>query len=1222
MPGIVELKVNKHTNICGINASGKTTLQRLILVFYGELPSNVVPRTRDSFEKWYLPRHSSYLVFEYYNHHNKLNQVVLSASVDGRSVNYRFIDQEYQLDSFVSRTVDNKHEFYSMQELGRQLKTAKIDCSTQLSSMEYRAVIQHDQTLSRSLSRHQDIRRFTRQYSLCDSKHSLRHVEKLVQAIHTKAGKMNSIKAMIAAILEEDGVQPPSIQIKAINVQNWAGKSLVVEDLMSQQKEMNKLSHLDSQVNHIELQLCEDKAFLIVALQACYSEIESYSKQLKDVERTRESTEESWQDERDRLSSGITKINSEVDDSERRLVQIETRYTQYIDSGIEKIQNNIVYLDSWQRDLSEHKQHYDMLTEQHSDIEKTYQNSKANILENKNKEIELASISLSKLQSEQTALVSKNSNTRHSDDKKHDQDNAVLNKKYAELMSTQTGVVKRLESQLEFMGATEKEQQEMTSVDSRLDDFEKQRLDVIEKLKHSDSVEKQEKIALDACMDLFLSACKAVAHSETQLDEARNRRYPKDGSLLHYLRNENEQWTADIGKVIDPLLLDRRDLKPQSHLSNDSLFGISVDLDAIDAPLHAQSDDALRIQMTQADDQLKLDMRGKTDTEASVTTAKQRHEEASKNLLLLQSKIERIERQLSEIKNEKISIKSRHEDNLNKRKITIKDEVQRAKNLLESICKEHDDALNNAKESFEEYFRELIAMHSDTENEIQARINLAEKRLIEIKNSSNKRLKEARQFYQDTLAERGVDEKAIESCNHRIRDLDSVINETLNRRKEAFEFVDWKKTNIDQLKPDLLKSVEKIKLQLSELNNQLSAKNNDYKIQIKAVKKQFSSLSRKQGQLSNNSKEIERIIQTLKSLNLMPIHSIPIENCTAEIIFDALAEQANGIELRIIETNRVRVKLKEQIQHFDTLINKSGASELSEAWEKAREHATLGDALNPDAHQLVAELEKIFNNLLPQLSKSLTDEGRGYCIAIKSYYDILANIDNKISAQAAKITRHIGEELDLDGVSDSAVRINSTVSKLNFWDNLNAFNSYYEKWRETGFSMQPEQELIEALQDVARILSRNKDDKISIIDVLNIELRLKEGESQLVIRTDQELVDSSSQGMAYLILCKFLLAFTRMLRGNSNVVIHWPIDELGTLHVTYIKKVFDACERNRITVVGAFPNSDTSFLKLFANRYIMDRNTRRLTAIRSNPSLLAMRMAEYAKQQNESREAI
>ncbi|MFW5443417.1 MAG: ATP-binding protein [Methylococcaceae bacterium] len=1214
MPGIVELKVNKHTNICGINASGKTTLQRLILVFYGELPSNVVPRTRDSFEKWYLPRHSSYLVFEYYNHQNKLNQVVLSASVDGRSVSYRFIKQSYQLEAFVSRTVNKQHEFYSMQELGRQLKSAKIDSSTQLSSMEYRAIIQHDQTLSKLLSRHQDIRRYTRQYSLCDSQHSLRHVEKLVHAIHTKAGKMNSIKAMIAAILEEDGVQPPSIQLKAINVQNWASKILVVEDLVRRQKEMDDLSHLDSQVNHIELQLCEDKSFLMLAVQACYKEIESTTQQISSLNQTYQSIDESWLNIRDSLSLEISQTGFTIDESERRLEQIETRYTQYIDSDIEKIYQNLTYLDSWQRDLSALKQQYDMLTEQHTDIERTYQNRKASILDNKDKETGLTSKSLNQFQTQYSVLVVKNVNEQRVAEKKHHQEDESLIKKYTDRISDQTGVVNRFESQLEFMGASEQEKQEIALVNIRLEEVDKKRFEAIAEHKISASVEQKEKYALDECMGSYASACKALTQSELLLEQARNRRYPADGSLLHYLRNDNEQWTADIGKVIDSSLLKRCDLKPQSQLSNDSFFGVSVDLQAIDTPLHAQSDEVLRIQMTQADDQLKLDLRSKNEIETKVFVVKQAHEEASKNLLLLQSKVGRIEQQIDEIKNEKTLINSRHQDNLSSRKSAIKQETKSAQQVLVSIHKEYEETLNNAKETFVEYFRELIAMHSDTENEIKYRIETADKRLIEIKTDADKLLKEALQFYQATLAERGVDEKVIKDCEHRIKDLDAAITETMHRRKEALEFIDWKQTHINQLKPDLLKSVKHKKLLLGDLNNQLSAKKADYKTQIKVVKRELSTCNKVKEQLNNNSKDIERILQTLTSLNLKPVSNQPIEESIIDIIFDALKEQADSVELRINETNRVRGKLKEHIQHFDSLINKSGASELSEAWEKAREQATQGDVLNPDPHQLVAELQMIFNNLLPQLSKSLTDEGRGYCIAIKSYYDVLFNIDIKISAQAAKITRHIGEELDLDGVSESAVRINSTVSKLNFWDNLNAFNRYYNTWRETGFSVQPEQALIESMQEVAAILSRNKDNKISIIDVLNIELRLKEGESHLVIRTDQELVDSSSQGMAYLILCKFLLAFTRMLRGNSNTVVHWPIDELGTLHVSYIKKVFDACERNHITIVGAFPNSDTSFLKLFHNRYIMDRSTRQLTSIRSNPSRLEKKLAEHIQQ--------
>jgi len=76
LPGVVELLLSGHTNICGTNASGKTTLQRLVPVFYGEYPSRVVPSTRDSFERWYLPHDSSYIIYEYQKDDGLLYQAV------------------------------------------------------------------------------------------------------------------------------------------------------------------------------------------------------------------------------------------------------------------------------------------------------------------------------------------------------------------------------------------------------------------------------------------------------------------------------------------------------------------------------------------------------------------------------------------------------------------------------------------------------------------------------------------------------------------------------------------------------------------------------------------------------------------------------------------------------------------------------------------------------------------------------------------------------------------------------------------------------------------------------------------------------------------------------------------------------------------------------------------------------------------------------------------
>jgi hypothetical protein len=78
-----------------------------------------------------------------------------------------------------------------------------------------------------------------------------------------------------------------------------------------------------------------------------------------------------------------------------------------------------------------------------------------------------------------------------------------------------------------------------------------------------------------------------------------------------------------------------------------------------------------------------------------------------------------------------------------------------------------------------------------------------------------------------------------------------------------------------------------------------------------------------------------------------------------------------------------------------------------------------------------------------------------------------------------------------------------------------------------------------------------------------------------------------------------------LLRGRADVTIHWPIDELGTLHHTNVKKIFDACENNNICVLGAFPNPESEVLNLFANRYIINKQTKKLQVVKPKVNPIA-----------------
>ncbi|MBS7325036.1 MAG: ATP-binding protein, partial [Thiopseudomonas sp.] len=100
--GVVELDVQGHSNICGSNASGKTTLQRLIPVFYGERPNAVVPRTRQKFDRYYLPNANSYLVYEYRRESGTTCMAVLMRRGD-EGVDYRFVASAYSSRLFLQQ---------------------------------------------------------------------------------------------------------------------------------------------------------------------------------------------------------------------------------------------------------------------------------------------------------------------------------------------------------------------------------------------------------------------------------------------------------------------------------------------------------------------------------------------------------------------------------------------------------------------------------------------------------------------------------------------------------------------------------------------------------------------------------------------------------------------------------------------------------------------------------------------------------------------------------------------------------------------------------------------------------------------------------------------------------------------------------------------------------------------------------------------------------------
>ncbi len=1214
LKGLVELKLNQHTNINGVNASGKTTLQRLVPVFYGAFPNSVVPKSRDKFARWYLPRNSSYIIYEYLNAYNELRQVAL-ASKDGETVEYRFIAKGFYQQDYIKSQQDGRVECYHLGELKQQLGKQQVDSSITLNSSEYRAVLQNDKTAFASLA-NKNLHRYVRSYSLCQSQHNLRHIEKLLQAIHSKSGKMAAIKLMIEAILKEDGsIDTPTVKLKLSDVEQWAKESAAVEHLHSHHGKLEALVNLDSELSAQEQQLGRDYRYLQNSLSVLAVKIEELKNQLEDKEQNKQSLAHHWTGLRDKLNNQLSDVIAQQKTANKFLEDIEKEFNKFLDSGIENLGLALENYPRWQEQLIALQEQQRIQEDAHQDLERKYDKLRHAIHLNRNQQLESESEKKSALETDKSFLLMQQQQEINAKEQLYRKELEEFKEAYQQKLQTQNATLSNLRAAHQHSVFTEEERFAQKVFKQRLQESEAARELAFQGREQAAQQLYKAKQQRDDCDKNYHDAIRKLKEAQNKQEQARLLCFPNNNSLLKFLRTEKPDWCETIGKIIEPQLLERDDLKPElvesnsyalaepktgspskdfQSYANANFFGINLDLNRIATPPHAQTEADLLTRFQQAEQVSQQAEAKLSEAEKALSEAHKQVKQAEIIASQADKTIADFIRQIENLKYEESLIIVQHQELLEARKQALWQQIQLLEKNIHDSRQAYLAQLEQKKAHYGQYLLEIKATQQQNMQELDNSLAEIGKRLQAIKQQADLQLQQIERDYVQELAGKGVNIQAMQQTRAAIAELKQQINQTDKQRGEYQAYLEFKRVKLEIRKPELMEQLQTAKTEQLRLENQRHDAEHRYQAQLTEIKQQLEQLQKSLMLHSQQNIEVKQVIADIERLK--------ISLATQTVLLNeniSLAEYTRSSLERVKAIIKQRDDLDRQIWELENLVYKEGGNKLTEVYEKERAAVQA-----PERHQLVATLKNTFE-LLPQMLTEIRQLGRNYGKRIKDYYDTLKSAHQQITAQAAKITRYVNEDLDLEDVSESSVRIYSKITEQDYWQDLEKFIKLYQDWAEQDFASQPNGEYLEAIKDVAKILGQGNHEKLVLLDLLDIELRLKEGHSSLIIRTDQELHDSSSHGMAYLILCKFLLAFTRMLRGNSQTCIHWPIDELGTLHISYIEKVFQACDRNRIIIVGALPNPDLSILKLFVHRYWVDKKTKTLAIIASSTDKLS-----------------
>ena len=1215
LPGFVELDVSGHSNICGTNASGKTTLQRLIPVFYGELPSKVVPKTRKKFDDFYLPHANSYLIYEYQREDGQDCQVVLTRKgSDG--VQYRFVEAPYHQEQILvvieqGNTQGNVQAMLPEQWI-KQLRQLGIEFSHKIqATSEFRSVIQNDASVGRGAGRENTkLRQLASRFSLVSSQHRIRHMEKLVSAVHAKEGKMDTLRTMLAAIFEEDGLVQPTTTVKNTKAREWITQMRQTMRLEAMQNEYQKIQAQTEKLNTIEYQLLQLKPLLEKDLQSLVTQKADAQEQRGKIKSQQSSEKESFEKAEGVLNSRVSETSESLKAKSSRLDHIQQQYEKYQDSDIDQLQKDMDALPLKREEYEQKLEQYNLLIEQHKDLQSQLDQQKFKL-----------SGSLERLSHKNQAQVKTISQNKEAVRSTHSDKEVDLRGQFEQrkeqqvkefdqqLLDTERSIV-RQEHQAKQASPTEQELENGALADKRLELAQRAWQQSSSAKKQAENTYQQLRDKRDEADKLLHQARQTTRQAKERLQQLHKQLSPEQDSLRQFLRDNKPGWEQSIGKLIDEPLLDRKDLSPQlmtesNKVEGNSLLGIRLDMAVIDAPDYAQDETALTLSLEHTKKHLLVAEKQQKQAESELDQCHREAEIQRETVAEQNRAFEQAEQESDYARSAKQRFADELKTVLKKRKQLAQQALQQRLEEKQQILAQKQSATDLLKSDFEEQLLEFKTGWQDELGILDEQVEELERQVDHKRQQNREQIKQLEDAFNQELANQDIDPNTLREIKQQIEVLKNHLQGVTSRRDELNEYKTFTQTDWLKQRPVLLEQEVELKALAQQLQQQKTTLGNQYQSKRAELSKVLLVVEKSLSGASALMTEVEPMVGQLSQI----VFSIQPKD-KQNINLGDQAERINRCTKALESRSHGEKKLKESLTEFEATLGKDAGKDFLDTMLQA--FGVLDAEAN--VRQRLPILQRLLS-ILESRQRQIVEQGETIGGDLNKFFTVFSDINRKIAQQSKRLTDEVSDDLTLDGIARSEVKIISTVDELNFWAPLKRFAQQYHKWS-TSDEFLPSEAYLDNLADVVEVLPN--DANYSIESLLRLELHLNEGGSDLVIKNDRQLLESSSHGMAYLILCKFLLAFTRLLRSQANIHIHWPIDEIGTLAYHNVEKLFKACDHNNIHILGAFPNPESDVLMLFKHRYLIDKQKQHLEKIEPKLSRIAKRLQHNKTASTES----
>jgi hypothetical protein len=1183
-PGrVVELHVDGGAVLTGRNGRGKTSVLQLLLLFYGESPNRIVTAEagRETFIGYYLPRTTSYIVFEYQRPGGQKRLVVAYSDRSGERVLYRFVRHGFDVAQFI----EDDGEFVQAANLVKHLRMKELDCSERQieSQTEYRSIIQGIPSNTTDKQHQRYLREITQEYSFTTSKQPLRQIEKIVSGMFRRKTNFDDLQSMVIDCVADEATSH-SISGDRRKIEDWPKGYKAYTGVMALALKMDAVDNSEINLQAVELALGE--------IRAKYRSLTNHL----DCDTRQQATEQhrlevSAEDEKSGVFQKRTDIignqvaarhNAEF--AENKAKELRNRYDAYEKEDIrsldararnsQNLRHELVGLEERRKVLlgeqSEISSSYERLKQTEKDV---FQNVRESAQTNLRQIAEVCDLDLRQMEAA-------------SDDEE---------RQGSELIVTKRTLMDRAVQAASTEHGRRMHAVDHPVVDGRTIELLERKQDALELVRRTQELIEAQRRALDQAyrksMQSFQdrerdvsAALRLVDTCEKEVVEQRRLLEPPEGTLLHFLRNEHANWSFDIAKVIRGDILVRTDLAPALIESNDGFYGLSLNLERLEA--HPACDVAVAEKEVESSvarlkeartalDKSRAALCQCSEARAVAEQACQLHEQqaqkAKAHVLTAMAEVDEAKKQVEVSKRDAMAVAKEH---LTLSQGILNDAVGQLSRFDELVRAE----LTNRRALYAQKRRDRQQIRDTETKQIDVR-------LIELDAALQLKLGKYDVERDDVLRTKGVDTEKLTHIDQEVALINKELSAIGRFIKQVQEWNYWKENQwpaYEGFVTDGTKAREAEKSNTTAIA-ELDAKWTQRQQLLQGQINQFGVV------LTRLSEQRKLTQQRIDSMQGYPDVSLPEYDPSWTL--DALSGLANQ---HLQDAVRLHSNIRRGIGEVAAGFRMHHGTPPEQYLQSA-----LGSLSPAPSREWIGPFKAWFAREHQEYQRILMMEAVNIAGEVKAFHRQMDEFHRRVQQFNRELQQHLDTSLAFESISKVNVEIVSTISELKYWPAICEMAETNRAWLAGASNDLPPPEFAQNIERLLEHWEVKTGIRADFKGLIRIQGEVTENGNLRVFRRASDLEAVSSNGLSYLVLATIFVAFINRIRRDAKVNIVWALDELKDLDAGNVVGLIDLLRRNNITLVSAFPDPDPDTLALFKHRFTVEPD-RRLAEVRVN----------------------